>query len=61
LSDRIRVRAREPGAHPERWTALLSRLEDSFARSRGLNLEPRQTLLSAARDMAQVARRAGPL
>ncbi len=61
LSARIRARAREPGTHPERWTSLLGRLEDSFARTRGLNLEPRQTLLSAARDMAHVARRAGPL
>jgi DNA polymerase III subunit delta' len=61
LSVRIRARARQPGADLERWTALLGRLEDSFARSRGLNLEPRQTLLSAARDMADVARRTGPL
>jgi DNA polymerase III subunit delta' len=61
LGARIRARAREPGAPLERWTALLGRLEDGFARTRGLNLEPRQTLLSAARDMAHVARRAGPL
>jgi DNA polymerase-3 subunit delta' len=61
LCTRIRARAHQPDAHLERWTALLGRLEDGFARSRGLNLEPRQTLLSAARDMAQVARRAGPL
>jgi hypothetical protein len=62
LGARIRAKARASSGVPlERWTALLTRLEDSFARSRGLNLEPRQTILSAARDMAATARRAGPL
>jgi len=61
LAARIRTKARASGAHLERWTALLARLEDNFARSRGLNLEPRQTILSAARDMAATARRAEPL
>lgn len=61
LAARIRAKARVSDAHLERWTALLARLEDNFSRSRGLNLEPRQTILSAARDMAATARRAGPL
>ena len=61
LGARIRVKARQPGAQIERWTALLTRLEGSFSRSRGLNLEPRQTILSAARDMAATAARAEPL
>jgi DNA polymerase III subunit delta' len=61
LAGRIRAKARSSGAHLERWTALLGRLDDSFARSRGLNLEPRQTILSAARDMAATAKRADPL
>jgi DNA polymerase-3 subunit delta' len=61
LAARIRAKAHSSGAHLERWTALLGRLENSFARSRGLNLEPRQTILSAARDMAATAKRAGPL
>ena len=61
LAARIRAKARVSGAHLERWMTLLTRLEDSFARSRGLNLEPRQTILSAARDMAATARRAGTL
>ena len=61
LAARIRAKARAPGVHLERWTALLARLEDNFARTRGLNLEPRQTILSAARDMAATARRAEPL
>ncbi|MES2254514.1 MAG: DNA polymerase III subunit delta' [Pseudomonadota bacterium] len=61
LAVRIRIRARASGANLDRWMALLTRLEDSFARSRGLNLEPRQTILSAARDMSATARRAGTL
>jgi DNA polymerase-3 subunit delta' len=62
MGTRIRAKARaSSGVQLERWTALLTRLEDSFARSRGLNLEPRQTILSASRDMAATARRAGPL
>ena len=61
LSARILARAHQPGAQLERWTSLLSRLEGSFARTRGLNLEPRQTILAAARDLAQTAKRAGPL
>jgi DNA polymerase-3 subunit delta' len=59
LGARIRAKARRPGAHLERWTLLLTRLEDRFSRARGLNLEPRQTILSAARDMAATAQRAG--
>jgi DNA polymerase-3 subunit delta' len=61
LAARIRAKARLSGAHLDRWTALLGRVEGNFARSRGLNLEPRQTILSVARDMAATARRAGPL
>ena len=61
LSARIRAKARQSSIHVERWTALLGRLEESFARSRGLNLEPRQTILSAARDMAATAARAQSL
>ena len=61
LAARIRAKARISGSHLDRWTALLARLEDNFARTRGLNLEPRQTILSAARDMAATARRAEPL
>ncbi|HEY2835364.1 MAG TPA: DNA polymerase III subunit delta' [Rhizomicrobium sp.] len=61
LGARIRAKARQPSAPLERWTALTTRLEDNFARSRGLNLEPRQTILSAARDMAATAARAESL
>jgi len=61
LGARIRAKARQSGAGLQRWTDLVDRLEDNFARSRGLNLEPRQTILSAARDMAATANRAGTL
>lgn len=66
LGARIRARAHQGGQNQNgqnlrAWTALLSRLEENFARARGLNLEPRQTLLSAARDLAATARRAGTL
>jgi hypothetical protein len=33
------------------------RLKENFARSDGLNLEPKQTLLTAARDLERTARR----
>jgi DNA polymerase-3 subunit delta' len=61
LAARIRARAATGAVHLDRWTAVLSRLEDNFSRAQGLYLEPRQTLLSAARDLSQTARWAGPL
>ena len=56
LSDRIRAKAHggQPGL--ERWVALLSRIEQGFGRATGLYLEPRQVVLTAARDLAQTAR-----
>ena len=56
LADRIRARAHAGAPGLERWVAVLNRLEHSFARAAGLHLEPRQTVLSAARDLSQVAR-----
>ncbi|MCP5410973.1 MAG: DNA polymerase III subunit delta' [Alphaproteobacteria bacterium] len=56
LAARIRGRAEMGGAHLQPWVQLLSRLENDFTRARALNLEPRQTVLSAARDLAHVAR-----
>jgi hypothetical protein len=35
---------------------LLGRIEQGFGRAAALNLEPRQTVLSTARDMSRVAR-----
>jgi DNA polymerase-3 subunit delta' len=55
LSSRIRARARSGDGNLQAWVALLGRLEQDFSRAVGLNLEPRQTLLSAARDISHVA------
>lgn len=57
---RVRARARA-GGNAERWATLAARLQELFARSDGLNLEPRQTVLTAARLMAATARRGGSL
>lgn len=56
LADRIRGRAHAGGAGLERWVKLLGRIEQSFGRATALHLEPRQSLLTVARDMSQVAR-----
>ncbi len=56
LATRIRARAHGGGAGLERWVQLLGRIEQGFGRAAALNLEPRQTVLSTARDMARVAR-----
>ena len=60
LADRIRARAHQSGAGLERWVQLLGRIEQTFRRATALHLEPRQSLLTAARDMSRVAR-GGPL
>jgi len=56
LSDRIRARAHGGAAGLERWVALLGRIEQGFGRAVALNLEPRQVILSTARDLSRVAR-----
>ncbi|HWF63530.1 MAG TPA: DNA polymerase III subunit delta' [Rhizomicrobium sp.] len=61
LAARIRARAHQSGQNLRAWTLLLARLEENFARARGLNLEPRQTVLSAARELRATSRRAGAL
>lgn len=60
LADRIRARAHRDGAGLERWVQLLGRIEQAFGRATALHLEPRQSLLTAARDLSRVAR-GGPL
>lgn len=60
LADRIRARAHRDSAGLERWLQLLGRIEQTFGRAAALHLEPRQSLLTAARDMSSVAR-GGPL
>jgi len=59
LAARIRARAESGAPGLNAWTAALARLKDGFARADGLNLEPRQTILTAARDLSRASRRAG--
>jgi DNA polymerase-3 subunit delta' len=61
LMTRIRARAFEGGGRLDRWVECLNRLNASFARTAALNLEPRQTLLNAARQLAVATKRAGAL
>lgn len=61
LSDRIRARARERAPHLDRWLECLAALNDSFERSAGIYLDPRQTVLSTAKKLSDTARRAGTL
>ncbi|MDB5734894.1 MAG: hypothetical protein JWN16_1531 [Alphaproteobacteria bacterium] len=57
LADRIRAKAHSGAGGLDRWVALLGRLEQGFSRATGLNLEPRQAVLTAVRDLSGVARR----
>jgi DNA polymerase-3 subunit delta' len=57
LAGRIRARALAGSKGLEPWVRLLTRLEQNFSRSTGLHLEPRQTVLSSARDLGGVAAR----
>lgn len=62
LTDRIRARAmtgQSDLAALNKWVDALERLRRSFARTDALHLEPRQTLLSTARDLSATVRRAG--
>jgi len=59
LASRIRAAAQKNAPHLDRWVECLSALNESFERSAGLHLEPRQTLISAGRALAATARRAG--
>ena len=59
LSTRIRARAHQGAPHLDRWIMALARLKDAFARAGGLHLEPRQTLLTTARDLSRTVRQAG--
>lgn len=59
LSDRIRAKAHDGAAGLDRWVALQERIGQGFGRAVGLNLEPRQVLLSTARDLSRVARSGG--
>lgn len=59
MTDRIRTRALAGGRYMSKWVDALETLRRSFARTSALHLEPRQTLLSAARELESATRRAG--
>ena len=59
LAERIRTRALGGQPQLNKWVGTLERLSKNFARTEGLHLDPRQTLLTAARDMSTASRRAG--
>ncbi len=56
LSARIRAKAHSGAPGLERWVAQLGRIEQTFARASGLHLEPRQMVLTTARDLSRTAR-----
>jgi len=57
LAERISARAKKNAPGLDRWVELRAVIQESFARSAALHLEPKQTILSAARATAKVARR----
>jgi DNA polymerase-3 subunit delta' len=57
LAARILARAHNDAPGLERWVELRNRVQASFARSAGLHLEPRQTILSSARALELAVRR----
>jgi DNA polymerase-3 subunit delta' len=59
LTDRIRARALAGQPQMNKWVEALERLRRSFARTDALHLDPRQTLLSTARELSTTMRRAG--
>lgn len=61
LADRIHAKALAGAKYLDLWVECLNKLESSFRRSTALYLEPRQTVLSAARALGVAARRAGAL
>lgn len=61
LIDRIRASAMHNAPNLDRWVETLTKLNESFTRTQLLNLDPRQTLLSASGVLAQTSRRAGAI
>ena len=57
LSDRIRARAKSGSSHLRHWVDLAEKLEASFRRTVRQHLEPRQTIISAARALSDTVRR----
>lgn len=61
LMDRIRKRASAESLDLQRWVEAWEALNSNFARTAGLHLDPRQTVLSAQRILGDAARRAGAI
>ncbi len=61
LTERIRKRATTNPARLDRWVEAWEKLNARFARTAALHLDPRQTLLGAARVLGDASRRAGAL
>ena len=61
LTERIRARAMAGQTSLYKWVDSLERMRRHFGRTDALHLDPRQTLLSTARDLAATSRRAGGL
>lgn len=59
LTERIRTRAMNGQQGLYKWVDALDRLHRHFGRAEGLHLDPRQTLLGAARELAATTKRAG--
>jgi DNA polymerase-3 subunit delta' len=59
LTDRIRARAMAGQNGLHKWVDALERMHRHFGRTGALHLDPRQSLLSTARDLATTSRRAG--
>jgi hypothetical protein len=58
LQQRIRARAQaEGGAGMRRWIEAWEQVRENFERASGLNLEPRQTILSSARAIGLASKR----
>lgn len=57
LGERILSRARRGAPGLERWTVLHGEIARGFARAAALNLEPKQTILSAAHALETATRR----
>ncbi len=57
LAARIAAKARAGAPCLNRWVALRENLDAGFGRSTALNLEPRQTILSASHALSKSARR----
>ena len=59
LAERIRAKALAGQKRLDKWVEAHEKLRRSFARTDALHLDPRTTLLSAARELNGAARRAG--